>query len=359
MDASILIPIPDTIPVAWGWFQFLLMLTFVMHLLVMNAMLGSAVIALATHFRHPEGSPGLCRFTAHKLTYLIAFAVNLGVAPLLFLQVLYGQFLYTSSVLMAWHWLAVVGLLILAYSSAYIYHLKYKALGMGRVRVLWLVVIPLLVIAFIFTNNMTLMLNPRAWLHYFDQPGGTLLNLADPVLAPRFLHMLTGSVAIGGLFIALANHCQRQEEGPSNAQRVEAGLSWFCFATLVQIGIGVWFLVTLPSPIRTLFLGASALHTGLLALGIACGLAAVGFGFARKLLPAVIGAVATVTFMALVRDLVRRAYLAPYFAPGDLSLAPQPQYGLLTLFLVLLVGTMACVAYMLRLSARAGKEVRP
>ena len=33
------IPNADTIPVAWGWFQFLLLLTFPLHLLAMNALL--------------------------------------------------------------------------------------------------------------------------------------------------------------------------------------------------------------------------------------------------------------------------------------------------------------------------------
>ena len=41
------IPSADTIPVAWGWFQFLLLLTFPLHLLAMNAMVGGLAIALS------------------------------------------------------------------------------------------------------------------------------------------------------------------------------------------------------------------------------------------------------------------------------------------------------------------------
>ena len=40
---GMIIPSPDSIPVPWGYFKFLLLLTFPLHLLMMNAMLGSAV----------------------------------------------------------------------------------------------------------------------------------------------------------------------------------------------------------------------------------------------------------------------------------------------------------------------------
>ena len=50
-------------------------------------------------------------------------------APLLFVQVLYGRLFLTSSVLMAWWWLAVVPLVILAYSGAYLLAFRGKALG--------------------------------------------------------------------------------------------------------------------------------------------------------------------------------------------------------------------------------------
>ena len=358
MDPAALIPTPDTIPVAWGWFQFLLMLTFVFHLLLMNAMLGGAMIALATHIHKPEGSPAICRQMAHKLTYLIAFAVNFGVAPLLFLQVLYGQFFYTSSVLMARHWLTIIGLLILAYYSAYIYHLKYKALGAGRVRALWLVVTPLLVIGFLFSNNMTMMLNPEAWSQYFSQPNGTLLNLNEPTLFPRYLHFLVASVAIGGLFIALLNHLSRQEDSPGAERRIATGLNWFCAATTLQLGAGTLFFLSLPAQIRHPFLGGETLPTTLLTVGIATALAAIILGALRKIWPTVIAAVGVVVVMAIIRDLVRRAYLAPYFKPADLLVASQSQYGLLALFFILLVITIGVVVYLLRLAATATEEAQ-
>jgi hypothetical protein len=54
-----------------------------------------------------------------------------------------------------------------------------------------------LFIAFLLSNNMTLMLHPEQWSVYFKHPAGTVLNLADPVL-PRYFHFINGGLAVGG-----------------------------------------------------------------------------------------------------------------------------------------------------------------
>jgi hypothetical protein len=350
MDVAALIPTADTLPVPWGWFQFLLLLTFLLHLLFMNAMLGSAIIGLVSELRKPSEPPPLARDLAGSLPFLIAFAVNFGVAPLLFLQVLYGHFMYTSSVLMAVYWLSVVGALILVYASTYYRRIRYDDLGGKRVRFLGLAVFLLLAIGFIFSNNMTLMLRPEAWTGYFTHRGGTLLNLSDPTLIPRWLHFMTASVAVGGLFVALVGRW-RNDTG-----RVTTGLRWFTYATLVQITVGLVFLISLPDSIRILFLGDSTLHTSLLLAGVVLALAAVGLAMADLLWPCVAAAGLTVSIMILMRDLLRRAFLAPYFAPTDLEVVPQ--YSPMIVFFLSLVIGLGIVGYMLVLAARAVREVR-
>jgi hypothetical protein len=101
MDPARLIPASDPLPVPWGWFQILLLLTFVLHLLFMNTMLGTGIIALVSHLKNPKSALPVTADISKKLPYTIAFTVNMGVPPLLFLQVLYGHLFYVSSVLMA------------------------------------------------------------------------------------------------------------------------------------------------------------------------------------------------------------------------------------------------------------------
>jgi hypothetical protein len=106
-------------------------LTFVLHLLFVNTMLGTGIIALVSHLKKPKTDLPVSADISKKLPYTIAFTVNMA-TPLLFLQVLYGHFFYVSSVLMAVYWILIIALLLIAYHSAYIYDFKYAALGGPR-----------------------------------------------------------------------------------------------------------------------------------------------------------------------------------------------------------------------------------
>ena len=120
-----LIPVPDAVPVAWGWFQVLLTVTFVLHVIFMNFMLGGSVIALIACL-HGGDRSGVAGWLGGKLPFSVAFAVNAGVAPLLFVQVLYGHFVYSSSVMMAAAWFAIIPLLIVAYYGMYLFNYKFR-----------------------------------------------------------------------------------------------------------------------------------------------------------------------------------------------------------------------------------------
>ena len=166
MDPFALVPIPDTLQVPWGWFQLLLVITLFLHLILMNIMLGTGVIAFINHFRSADDSNPLCHKISRILPFALAFTVNFGIAPLLFVQVLYGNFLYTSSVLMAVFWMGVIGLLIVGYYAAYLYKYKYDQLGSSRVVVTGISVAAMLLIGFFMSNNFTLFNIPKIILNF-------------------------------------------------------------------------------------------------------------------------------------------------------------------------------------------------
>ncbi len=356
MDPAALIPEALPIPVEWGWFYAFLLLTFIIHLLFMNVMLGSSVIALVHHLRGKAETEPLTVDISRKLPFIVAFTVNFGVAPLLFLQVLYGQFLYTSSVLMAVYWLAVVGLVMLAYVSAYIYDFKYVSLGAPRTVFIAVTAVCLLATAFIYTNNMTLMLNPQVWPEYFNQPGGTILNLGDPTLIPRYLHFVVASLAVAGLFLALLWQ-RKATQGEPDAQRwVTHGMAWFAYSTMVQVAVGIWFLVALPQHILLLFMGGSVLHTSVLLVGVSLAVLSVITAMRQKVYLTTGLLITTVTVMVFQRDLLRDAYLSPYFVISD-RVVTHEQLPLI-LFIGTLVLGLGAIAWMLKQAAMAGKEVR-
>ncbi|MDQ7831140.1 MAG: hypothetical protein RDU30_05375 [Desulfovibrionaceae bacterium] len=350
MDPASLAPPLVTIPAPWGIFEALLLVTFTAHLLFMNVVLGGAVIAFFSNGRRHSPTYGLSK----TLPTTLALTVNLGVPPLLFLSVLFGGYLYVASVLSAIYWLAVAAIAMAAYYLLYIFNYGMKK-GVSRTPALALAAVLLLCVSFIMSNIMGLLQRPEAWTAYFDTPGGVILNLADPTFFPRWLHFVTASLAVGGLFIALVNAKAAARHEAAAKSKMALGLSWFNRATMVQIALGLWFLLALPTDVMLLFMGKSGLHTTVFLAGLTAVAAALAFGLRGQPMRAALSVVATVGLMVGMRDLVRTAYLAPYFHPEKLIVAPQ--YGPLAVFLVCLAVVAGLAWYMVSLYVRAKGRV--
>jgi hypothetical protein len=258
----------------------------------MNCLFGGTTIALVCVLRRKSSafSARLASDLGRLLPSIFAFTITLGVAPLLFLQVMYGQFLYASSILIGVPWLAIIGFVILAYYGVYFFSMKGEH-GATAV-VLGLVLLLLASVAFIYSNNFTLMLSPQRWLDlYHNGANGWNLNWSEPSLLPRYLHFVLGALAISGLGLAVLG--LRQQEDKYRGWLIEQG----------------------TSPKRQFVIGVS------------CGLL-------------------TVAVMIAMRDLLRTFALAPYFSPNQLAVAPQ--WSIIGLFVLLFVAGLATLFYMLR-----------
>lgn len=355
MNPSDLIPVPDAIPVHWGWLNFFLVFTFTLHLLCMNTMLGLGIIALFNSFRQMPDAIATSRQISTKLPYTIAFTVNMGVAPLLFIQVLYGQFIYTSSLLMAVYWISIILIMLLAYYSAYLYDFKFEVFGSQRTIFIAVSVILLLVVGFLFSNNMTLMLTPAEWPRYFTNRAGTLLNFSEPTLIPRYLHFVASAVAVGGLFLAIVWKIKGSRSNTSHLKNIRQSMRWFNYSTLSQFIIGSWFLMRLPENVSGLFMGHHAYATGLFVIGIVGTVLALVLGFRNKVWPCAVVTIITIAVMVLMRDQLRLAYLKPYFHPSRLETTPQ--YGPFFLFLISLLFGILVIGFMLKLVFQSKQEV--
>lgn len=340
------IPHPDTIPVAWGWFQFLLLLTFPLHLLAMNAMVGGLIIGVYQHFKCGQVRARLAHRIAVLLPLVIAFTVNFGVAPLLFSQVLYGHFFYASSILMASFWLAVIPILILAYYGAYIYDFRFQQLaGAGRWLAL-LVLLMLLVIGYFFSNNMLLMLLPERFAEYFGRMDGTMLASADPSFLPRYLHMMLGALAVGGLFVALAGRYRAERDPELAALAERVGLKAFFWGTAANILVGFWFLLVLPRETMLLFMGRNMPATVCFTLALILTVGMLVVAWKRKLWLTVGHAVAMVYLMAFMRAWLRSEYLREVFNLGQLQVVPE--YSPMLFFFAVLLFGIGCIVWMLK-----------
>lgn len=348
-----LIPTPDSIPVNWWWFQILLSVTFFIHLLLVNLIVGGSLISSWDLIRKRT-----FQGTLRKLPVLIALTINFGIPPLLFVQVLYGHFFYSSSVMMAVPWILVIPILILAYYASYITVYRVEKMPtMGKISTV-ISTLLLLYIAFMFVNNSTLAINPSEWKTYFTNAGGTMLNLGDPTLFPRYLHFVNGTLAVAGLALALYFQYDKKTPARERMKLKRRGLRIFRFATILQIIIGVIFLFTLPKNINRLFLGGNWIYTTLLILGVIIALVTIYlsvqycvrlFKQETKVNIWNIGGLILllIALMIGIRELVRQAYLGNVFHPSALELKGQTTP--LIAFLVIFITGLGLIYFMIRL----------
>ncbi|MGA2077054.1 MAG: hypothetical protein ABSH52_26490 [Terriglobia bacterium] len=348
-------PVPVPLPAPPGLLEFLLVFTLILHLLAMNFLLGGVIILTVSSYlgrrdsRHHE----LTGRVSRALPPVTAFTITLGVGPLLFLQLVYGQLFYTSSVLMAWYWLAVVLLVLLGYYGVYWLQLRYDALGPKAPWVMLATAVLFLLVAFIFTQNITAMQHPQDFYpRFMNGQVGKIFGPVPLLNLVRLAHFVVAAVALAGLGIALLSTRWRADSPELAAWARRYGVTWFMGGTLVQFLVGLWFLLSLPVEIRQALVG-DRLAVGVLILGIMLALLAL-LTAPASLGTASVAILGTVCAMVVLRHLVRLAYLRPYFDPH--SLPVRGQWVVFSIFGALLLAGLATVGWMLYVFYRPAAE---
>lgn len=359
---------PNPLPAPYWVFKLLLVVTFFLHILAMNFMLGGAVLALGAKWRSKNADFGNRVFydVSRKLPILLPATITLGIAPLLFVQVLYGQFFYTSSILMAWPWFLVLVFLTMAYYGFYYVSFRSGEQTGKAGRVMLASTILVFFIGFLFSNNITLSQTPSRWgAKYFAHPAGWNLNLSEPTLIPRFLHFFTAAVAVGGILLVLIALVNWKRDIGYARPLLQFGGKTFLFATMAQFVIGLTFLVGLPRNLRMLFMGDNPLATVLLLVALTGAVAAIfmmssalrteNLRVAGYLVPGLLGAV--ILCMSAMRDILRDAYLKPWFRPGQFAV--NTQWSVFPLFVVLfLAGVILWLVMLARFGLLGGRKQR-
>ena len=116
IDPKMLIDPTHTGMPAPVWFvQFFKALGFTLHIAPMNLWYAGLLIALHLRMRNNEQGRRFASRLLQQMPIIVAFGINFGIVPLLFVQLAYYKVLYPATILMACFWLAIIVLLIPAY----------------------------------------------------------------------------------------------------------------------------------------------------------------------------------------------------------------------------------------------------
>ena len=354
---------PNPLPAPYWLFKTLLLVTFTLHIIAMNFMLGGAFLAVIARFtsKGPLSSENkafrnrIFLDLAKKVPVFLAATITIGIAPLLFVQAIYGQYFYTSTILIAWPWFLLLVILCIAYYGFYyvVYNGQRRPGPASVVSFISLVLV--LIVGFIQSTNVTLMQTPTHWAaKYFASPTGWSNNLSDPTLIPRYLHFVTSAIAVGGILLVLLALARWKSDREYAIYLFQYGGKAFMYATMAQFIIGTWFLISIPRNFRMIFMGDSPLASALLIAGILGTIAAI-FLMSNALRKqnirvaayGVSGLLAVVTItMILMRDILRDAYLEPYFHPHQFAV--KTQWAVLPVFLLLFIAGVGLWLLMLQ-----------
>jgi hypothetical protein len=235
-------------------FLVLGVLTFALHMAAVHVMLGAASLTLRGAFSASTHWRRLASAMLVTAKIAVSVAIVIGVAPLLFVQVVYDPFWYTSNVLSAWWVIGFIALLIAGYIAMYIFYWKNHDIvadgGRGGIWMLLSLAL-LLAVGFIVHSLTNQMLFPEQWMAWYApkgvvNPDGHSLHYWN---LPRFLFFIALSAPVTGAWLfGYRRYLQGGGETDAAYLRWVRGLaqSLMLVGGVVSLLIGAVWMLTLP-----------------------------------------------------------------------------------------------------------------
>ncbi|MDR1479947.1 MAG: hypothetical protein LBJ00_13515 [Planctomycetaceae bacterium] len=202
--------------------QFFKVLGFVLHAVPMGIWFAGLPLAVLCIFLNGKNSNRFARRIFTQLPIMLAIGINFGIVPLLFTQTIFYKPFYTATILMAWHWFAVIPILIVGYYAVYLAAfsvatpnsqkqnakknnkenkrnknstpINNRTIIFGIIASLCLIAIGTLIV-----NGQTLMVRSDLWLPIMERTGvyGATTGLANNMSDPSVWVRLSTVFAIG------------------------------------------------------------------------------------------------------------------------------------------------------------------
>jgi hypothetical protein len=153
-----------------SFYLVIYVLTLVAHVFLMAYVLaGSLWLSWATLFPGTglvqRTNQPLARILRDWMPFALSGAITAGVAPLLFVQILYRQQFYSANLLLGWRWMVVIPVLVVAFYLLYV--MKSKVVSQwpvaARLGLSIGITACFLFVAFCWTANHLLSLNSAVW----------------------------------------------------------------------------------------------------------------------------------------------------------------------------------------------------
>jgi len=231
-------------------------LTFALHILFVQLMLGTSVITIFGAFKNDAKWRRLAAAMLEVSKVSVSVAIVIGVAPLLFVQVVYDPHWYTSNVLSAVWVIAFIVILIFAYWALYAYYFmnskekdKTKE-PRGKVWILISLAL-MLVVGFIMHSLTSQILHPELWKEWYLQNG--VLDYSGSKLHAynlwRFAFFISMAIPVtGGMLVTYRRFKMVREDADHEYLNwaAEVGKKWIKVGSVISAALYVAWMMTIP-----------------------------------------------------------------------------------------------------------------
>lgn len=256
--------LPNDIPLpipTWGLdgvlmpvFLILLVVSFVVHILFINVLLGASLASVYFNSKGAKEKNPVYDRVAYLLTTPVTISENMGalwgVAPLLLVSVLFTPLFYAAAIMNSPQWLHIIYGNIAAFLFSYLYKFTWHKLEnrkplhimIGSASVILFFTLPL-----VFMSTVQLYWTPTTWTY--------TTRFWDALLRPdtffRLVHFFLAAFAVTGLFMMLYGKHKQKSEDKTDAEAgtvlLRTGKSWFALPTVLNLFAGPLALFQMPS----------------------------------------------------------------------------------------------------------------
>ena len=151
-------------PAPYWFVELFKTIGFSLHIIPVGMLLVGIPLALVLWLFGSMNLRRLAQRLFQQFPIFIALGINFGIVPLLFVQVAYPKLFYTAGILVAWHWIGLLPLLLLAYVTSYLCASGAKHEKFWRTA-FWACVssVCFLAVGLFFSNFWTLFERPFEW----------------------------------------------------------------------------------------------------------------------------------------------------------------------------------------------------
>ncbi len=339
-------------------FQVLMILTFSLHIMFVNFVIGTSFLSVYGYLKGGEYWKHLSRSMVRAATSSISMAILLGVAPLLFVQVIYDVFWYASNMLSAGWVISFVFILMTAYSFTYVFYLKRHSKG-NSFAIFGIIAFALFIFAGVIMHALGYqLLQPEKWLDWYVKGNTTDTSGASlhAFQISRFLHFIVPSFAMTGILLMLYAWYFKDRNDKDKgylqwAGRMGANMA-FVF-TAIQTVAGFWWLLSLPSEFR-FFLDPFFLISAVLGIVLLVCLYSARKDPVRYAVPGILLAFLTILGMSYARESLRLKYLGR-FDYSIFNYKLNLDYGSTFLFLSTFVVGLVIAGYLVAVAYKSGR----